>query len=314
MKLIKENNYFKITTNDGDTFKIDIDKIDLLLNNGRLLKISKSIDSDYYHYRGNNNKTIYIISILTGLPFDTYDWSFKNNDSNDYQLINIKYKLRLTDNLPKSFKILAEYPGHVVNFGKSAGKTQNTYWLVNDKTIQSNPFYIMNCGNNIFTIFSEESLDKIIKPDDNNIIPTWYKLTNGYIGAHINKSVLYMHQIIMNYYRHGNNTQSIDHINQDKLDNRISNLRIATQTEQNLNRTLTHSSLKGIKSNYKIELPKYIVYYKNPDIVDESHDFFRIEGHPKEKTRWTGSKSKFLSIDKKLKQAVNKLDELNNMQ
>jgi hypothetical protein len=59
----------------------------------------------------------------------------------------------------------------------------------------------------------------------------FFKLQNGYIGSHLN-SHTYLHHIVKPY-----GGVSIDHINQIKMDNRLANLRYATQSEQNRNQS-----------------------------------------------------------------------------
>jgi hypothetical protein len=136
---------------------------------------------------------------------------------------------------------------------------------------------------------------------------------------------LYIHQIIMNCFGNGNGTKnvSVDHIDQDPLNNTLENLRIATRKEQEEN-------TKGIKKDTKRErnynakplpqgitkdmLRKYVIYYHewlNPE-RSRSREFFRIEKHPKLEKIYTGTKSNKVSIQDKLKQIIQVLDDLDN--
>lgn len=63
----------------------------------------------------------------------------------------------------------------------------------------------------------------------------WSLTWNGYATTKKQKSNLWMHRIVMQY--EGKN--DIDHINHNKLDNRKSNLRIATRSQNNMNRLKT---------------------------------------------------------------------------
>ena len=136
---------------------------------------------------------------------------------------------------------------------------------------------------------------------------------------------LYIHQIITGCYGNGQGTStvSVDHIDQDPLNNTWENLRIATRKEQEQNS-------KGIKPGTKRErkhnaqnlpdgithemIKKYVVYYK--DYADKEktqiREYFRVESHPKLNKLWSTTKSCKVTIQEKLMQANKVVDDLEN--
>ena len=70
---------------------------------------------------------------------------------------------------------------------------------------------------------------------------SWYTFSNSYIGHTIpvdsTRRVLYLHNMIMNRlgFPGKGSKESVDHINRIGFDNRKENLRIITQSEQNIN-------------------------------------------------------------------------------
>jgi hypothetical protein len=101
---------------------------------------------------------------------------------------------------------------------------------------------------------------------------------------------------------------SVDHINRDPLDNRLQNLRWATQSEQNQNtdkrkRQCTARELPtGIQ---QADIPKW-VNYNVETIVQSSGQsynrcYFRIEKHPR-LSKWTSTKSVEVTPQEKLAQ------------
>jgi hypothetical protein len=173
---------------------------------------------------------------------------------------------------------------------------------------------------------NSEHIFKISNEDNDSILLgyTWYfwkggKKGGGYICSRPPKSdrTIYLHHLIMERTGIPKPTpnHSIDHINRDKLDNRRSNLRWATQSEQNentgkRNRKYNAKPLpEGITHDM---LPKYVVYYEecyNKE-KDLHRNYFKIEKHPDHPKIIIGSKSNKLTIHEKLEQIKQKLEDI----
>lgn len=147
----------------------------------------------------------------------------------------------------------------------------------------------------------------------------WYCLPVQYAGAHdANGNLVYMHVTV--WYDVYNNQQqsghSIDHINRIKTDNRIANLRLATQSAQNSNRNVRSDKQKPCQELLDLgvtELPRYVRW-------DKTELKFVIEKHPKllqdtndgkrKKAIISGSKSSKLSVVEKFQDILAKLEAL----
>ena len=143
---------------------------------------------------------------------------------------------------------------------------------------------------------------------------TWHYIANGYISHTVpvddTRRELYLHNLVMNRlgFPGKGSKESIDHINRNGLDNRKENLRLITQTDQNLNqkrkeRTIVLPADSGIKTD---DIPKHIWYIK-PN--GHHGDRFGIDLKT-ENIKWKTTSAKNVSLNDKLQSAKDKLQEL----
>lgn len=145
----------------------------------------------------------------------------------------------------------------------------------------------------------------------------WFiNLSTGYVA---NKNKKYMHCFIMNISQTQDTMDpnlSVDHINCCKLDNRVKNLRLATQSEQNANRQTRSDKLppcEELQNIGVVELPRYVRW-------DRTEKKFVIEKHPqllkevkegvRKKAIMSGSKSKTLTVMAKYQDIIARLKDL----
>jgi hypothetical protein len=139
----------------------------------------------------------------------------------------------------------------------------------------------------------------------------WYAVTRGkYAGCHITVrgsfKILYLHNFIMNRLTFDGKGQkeSVDHINRDGLDNRKANLRIISQSMQNVNKVAKPRT--AVLPEGCPELPRHVWYIKS----DGKHgDRFGIDLKT-EGIKWKSTSSKTISWETKLEQAKNRIEEL----
>jgi hypothetical protein len=219
--------------------------------------------------------------------------------------------------LSEKYTILERLPGHVPLMGKSAGEELNwAYHLKNKET--SEECIAMFCKPNHLTFIDEEVWQKL-----HNTSITWYFAPVGYIMRTVKKddefSYTYLHQFVKEHCGYGKGQQSIDHENQNKLDNRKVNLRIVDMSEQNRNRgkVSRHANARELPKEFDgVTLPKFCVYYKECYNKEKNmwREFFTIEGHPKQEgKRKATTKSSKKTIIEKFEEANLILAELDNI-
>jgi len=213
--------------------------------------------------------------------------------------------------------------GHCVKKGRQANKIKNPIW----KTIDSNneDILLMYCGTESLCLLCPDGYRKILeyeqKENDNNKI-TFCKNSGGYVNSSNN---IYIHQILTGCYGNGKGTKniSVDHIDQNPLNNCLNNLRIATREEQEQNSKGIMEGTKRARKHNAKPLPegitqdmmrKYVVYYD--EYVDKElgkkRCFFKIETHPKLNKIWIGTKSNKITILEKLMSVNKVVDDLEN--
>jgi hypothetical protein len=117
---------------------------------------------------------------------------------------------------------------------------------------------------------------------------TWYRSYYGYAHAYdrTTGNKVALHRVVMNA---GKGTQ-IDHINQDKLDCRKSNLRLATKTQNNRNIGPRKSNTSGFKGVSKVNnrwramiwdnyRPIHLGYFATPNDAARAYNNAAIELH-----------------------------------
>jgi Na+/phosphate symporter len=164
---------------------------------------------------------------------------------------------------------------------------------------------LVSKGKEVKFVFDKDDFDKIKDK-------TWHLSTNRYISHGITvdgkKKEVYLHNLVMDRLEHPGkgSKESIDHINRNGLDNRKENLRLITQTEQNLNQKRKERRIElPIDSEINLEdIPKHIWYIKaNGHHGDRFGIDLKTEG-----IKWKTTSSKSVPLKDKLQLAIQQLN------
>lgn len=129
------------------------------------------------------------------------------------------------------------------------------------------------------TLFDLEDLEKI-----KGCGGVWYLGKNNYVINSLTKK--YLHHLVMDFKGSGRGFQqeSIDHINRDPLDNRKSNLRLATAKMQQENSKGRIEGTKRERQKIAVDLPGVIEQTDMPRYIsyrkEKLKEYFVIEEHP----------------------------------
>ena len=268
------NKYYEIETNNKTKFKINEEyllkiicvKIDNVIYNPLWFYKDKRIFANIQN--NNDNYNINIIKHLFDKINDKkFRYIIRSDDEYDYRIENIKTNIKVTttlkNNTPLTNTLLTNKKKKFIKMNSPPlfykqeeirilkvfenNEIKNKYRLVeiiNEVDKSKKRYYEIFIGVNNTTqlqfsfIVDEVSLPKILQLNINNTIITnhlWEMCNNQYIWVRPqgNKSI-YLHRYLSGCINGDNKT--IDHINNNKLDNRLSNLKVATMTEQNMNR------------------------------------------------------------------------------
>jgi hypothetical protein len=310
------------TIHYGDKiYFVDHKDKDKIINFNKNFVFINNENDDYPSYSYNYKRFTYLDFIFDYNSESVY-YNFKNNIKYDLRRCNVEVYHFYHKVISEKYNIIEYINGHYLTNGQDANIMKNPLWRVNENDKE---YLLMYCEKDTICKLCSESYKKILDYE-NNINHgkkiTWYKHQNGYILSSLN---IYIHQIITGCYGNGKGTKtiSVDHIDQNPLNNAWDNLRIATQEEQQQNTKGIKEGTKRERKHTAKDLPegitqnmmkKYVVYYH--EWLDKEHtkqrEFFKVEKHPKLDKPWITTKSAKVTIQDKLKQANKVVEDLEN--
>jgi hypothetical protein len=273
-----------------------------------------------YPYYLRHNQKISYLEYMFKYDSSNIEYIFKNKNQydlrrNNVEIYHIHHKI-----ISQTYQIIEYTLGHYIEIGKDAYIMKNPIWKIKENKKE---YWLMYCETNTIVKLCSTSYQKILDYENQNNDGkkiTFFCHLNGYISSSCG---LYIHQIITGCYGNGKGTKniSVDHIDQNPLNNTFENLRIASQNEQQTNSKCIlpgtqreRSSKKDLPDGISYDMFKKYVYF-NREFYDKAktkeREFFRVE-HPKLDKPWSTTKSEKVSILEKLAQANKVVDDLEN--
>ena len=278
-------------------------------------------NSDVYPSYLHNYKRFSLLELLFSYNSSNINYIFKNNNTYDLRRSNVEIYHHYHEEVKKKYDVIEYIQGHYLTIGNDAYVLKNPMWRIrykqNDQNEQNSEVILMYCETNTLCILCPESYQKILdfeKLYNNGQKLTFYKHQNGYILC--SNVSLFIHQIITDCRGNGKGTKniSVDHIDRNPLNNTITNLRIASRSDQEQNSKGISEGTKRERKSTARALPegltqqmmmKYVVYYNECYNKEKNlyRAFFKVEKHPKIDKHWISSKSNKISLLEKLASA-----------
>ena len=317
-----ENDMWRIEYSTKAVFIIDTRQLEKIINCSKRFVFHNPNDTIPTY--GVNYKRISLLEFFHGVNPYTEFYTYKNGDDADIRSVNVCFTKPSFYDFTQNYNVVKYLNNEtVVTRGRYAGETKN--YMCEIKTSDDKTQYLMLCNQDKICKLCPVSYEKILdyeKKHNKKII--WSYQKSGYILGNNN---LFIHQVITGCHGNGKgtNTISVDHIDQDPLNNTYDNLRVATRKEQEQN---SNGIKEGTKRARKTDAPDYpegITHDMIPKYIHYSglvkygtngktRSYFVVEKHPtliaNNKKQLASSKSEKVSPEEKLQQAIDILSYL----